>query len=128
MAPRMTRARWLVSGVAALIVFVGAALGLRKSNGVEYFSAKVERGEIRDAIDASGQVNAVVSVQVGSQVSGTIAKLNADFNSHVRKNEIIALIDPSLFQGALLQANADLAGAKANALQRLPTFPRRNPR
>jgi len=115
MAPRMTRARWLVSGVAALIVFVGAALGLRKSNGVEYFSAKVERGEIRDAIDASGQVNAVVSVQVGSQVSGTIAKLNADFNSHVRKNEIIALIDPSLFEGALLQANADLAGAKANA-------------
>lgn len=115
MAPRMTRTRWLVSGAAVLIVFVGAALGLRKSNGVEYFSAKVERGEIRDAIDASGQVNAVVSVQVGSQVSGTIAKLNADFNSHVRKNEIVALIDPSLFQGALLQANADLAGAKANA-------------
>jgi HlyD family secretion protein len=115
MAPRMTRTRWLVSGAAVLIVFVGAALGLRKSNGVEYFSAKVERGEIRDAIDASGQVNAVVSVQVGSQVSGTIAKLNADFNSHVRKDEIVALIDPSLFQGALLQANADLAGAKANA-------------
>ncbi|HCU13163.1 MAG TPA: efflux RND transporter periplasmic adaptor subunit [Gemmatimonadetes bacterium] len=111
----MTRTRWLVSGAAVLIVFVGAALGLRKSNGVEYFSAKVERGEIRDAIDASGQVNAVVSVQVGSQVSGTIAKLNADFNSHVRKDEIVALIDPSLFQGALLQANADLAGAKANA-------------
>jgi HlyD family secretion protein len=115
MAPRMTQTRWLVSGAVALIVFVGAALGLRKSNGVEYFSAKVERGQIRDAIDASGQVNAVVSVQVGSQVSGTIAKLNADFNSHVRKNEIVALIDPSLFQGALLQANADLAGAKANA-------------
>jgi HlyD family secretion protein len=115
MAVRMTQTRWLVSGAVALIVFVGAALGLRKSNGVEYFSAKVERGQIRDAIDASGQVNAVVSVQVGSQVSGTIAKLNADFNSHVRKNEIVALIDPSLFQGALLQANADLAGAKANA-------------
>ncbi|HEY8853478.1 MAG TPA: efflux RND transporter periplasmic adaptor subunit [Gemmatimonadaceae bacterium] len=112
----MTRTRWIVSGAAALIVFVGAALGLRKSNGVEYFSARVERGEIRDAIDASGQVNAVVSVQVGSQVSGTIAKLNADFNSHVRKDEIVALIDPSLFQGALLQASADLAGAKANAI------------
>ena len=111
----MTRMRWVVLGAAALIVFVGGALGLRKSNGLEYFTAKVERGEIRDAIDASGQVNAVVSVQVGSQVSGTIAKLNADFNSHVRKNEIVALIDPSLFQGALLQANADLAGAKANA-------------
>jgi len=114
MAPRMTRTRWLLLSGAALVVFVGVALGLRKNNYVEYFSTKVERGEIRDAIDASGQVNAVVSVQVGSQVSGTIAKLNADFNSHVQKNEIVALIDPSLFQGALLQANADLAAAKAN--------------
>ncbi|MEO6211658.1 MAG: efflux RND transporter periplasmic adaptor subunit [Gemmatimonadaceae bacterium] len=74
----------------------------------------MERGDIRDAIDASGQVNAVVSVQVGSQVSGTIAKLNVDFNSHVTKDEIVALIDQSLFQGALLQANADLAAFKAN--------------
>src|SRR5665213_2869333 len=114
MAIRMTRTRWVVSGAVALIVVVGALFGLRKGNSVEYFSAKVERGEIRDAIDASGQVNAVVSVQVGSQVSGTIAKLNADFNSHVGKNQIVALIDPSLFQGALLQANADLAASNAN--------------
>jgi HlyD family secretion protein len=114
MAIRMTRTRWVVSGVVALVVIGGAILGLKKGDSVEYFSAKVERGEIRDAIDASGQVNAVVSVQVGSQVSGTIAKLNADFNSHVRKDEIVAVIDPSLFQGALLQATADLAGAKAN--------------
>ncbi|MGH7650701.1 MAG: efflux RND transporter periplasmic adaptor subunit [Gemmatimonadaceae bacterium] len=111
----MTRKRWLIAGGVALVVFVGGALGLGKSNGVEYFSAKVDRGEIRDAIDASGQVNAVVSVQVGSQVSGTIAKLNADFNSHVSRDQIVALIDPSLFEGALLQATADLAGAKANA-------------
>ena len=115
MAIRMTRTRWVVSGAVALIVVVGVLFGLRKGNSVEYFSAKVERGEIRDAIDASGQVNAVVSVQVGSQVSGTIAKLNADFNSHVGKNQIVALIDPSLFQGALLQADADLAGVKANS-------------
>ena len=74
------------------------ALGRRRGDSVEYFAAKVERGDIRDAIDASGQVNAVVSVQVGSQVSGTIAKLNVDFNSHVTKDEIVALIDPSPFQ------------------------------
>ena len=53
-------------------------------------------------------------MQVGSQVSGTVAKLNVDFNSHVDKNQIVALIDPSLFQGALLQANADLAASNAN--------------
>jgi HlyD family secretion protein len=104
----------MLLGTLVLIAAVSIALGLRTGTAVEYFSAKVERGDIRDAIDASGQVNAVVSVQVGSQVSGTIAKLNVDFNSHVHKNEIVALIDPSLFQGALLQANADLAAAKAN--------------
>jgi HlyD family secretion protein len=56
----------------------------------------------------------VTTVQVGSQVSGTIQTLFADFNSHVKKNQVIAQIDPSLFQGALLQAKADLADAKAN--------------
>jgi HlyD family secretion protein len=110
----MTRTRWMLFGAVALVVVVAAVLGLRKGNSVEYFTARIDRGDIRDAIDASGQVNAVVSVQVGSQVSGTIAKLNADFNSHVGKNQVVALIDPSLFQGALLQAEADLAAAKAS--------------
>jgi len=55
-----------------------------------------------------------ILVQVGSQVSGTIAKLNVDFNSRVHKGDIVALIDPALFQGALLQATADLDNAKAN--------------
>jgi HlyD family secretion protein len=56
----------------------------------------------------------VITVQVGSQVSGTIAKLNADFNSRVHKGDVVALIDPALFKGALLQAVADLENAKAN--------------
>jgi HlyD family secretion protein len=54
------------------------------------------------------------TVQVGSQVSGTISRLNADFNSRVKKGQVVAQIDPSLFEGALLQAKADLANAKAN--------------
>ena len=110
----MTRTRWTIATLIALAVIVIVVLGLRRGDNIQYFTAKVERGDIRDAIEASGQVNAVVSVQVGSQVSGTIAKLNVDFNSHVDKDQIIALIDPSLFQGALLQATADLAAAKAN--------------
>jgi HlyD family secretion protein len=56
----------------------------------------------------------VTTVQVGSQVSGTIQTLSADFNSHVKKNQVIAQIDPSLFKGALLQAEANLANAQAN--------------
>ncbi|MGH7487838.1 MAG: efflux RND transporter periplasmic adaptor subunit, partial [Thermoanaerobaculia bacterium] len=69
-----------------------------------------------DAVDATGTVNAVITVQVGSQVSGTIAKLNADFNSRVRKGEVLALIDPQLFEGALKQAISDVENARANVL------------
>jgi HlyD family secretion protein len=65
-------------------------------------------------VQATGTINAVTTVQVGSQVSGTIQTLFADFNSHVKKNQVVAQIDPSLFQGALLQAKADLADAQAN--------------
>jgi len=66
-------------------------------------------------VEATGTINAVTTVQVGSQVSGTISKLYADFNSHVKKNQVLAEIDPSLFQGQLLQAQADLENARANA-------------
>jgi HlyD family secretion protein len=65
-------------------------------------------------VQATGTINAVTTVQVGSQVSGTIQTLFADFNSHVKKGQVIAQIDPSLFKGALLQAQANLANAQAN--------------
>ena len=81
-----------------------------------YFSARVERGNIHDVVEVTGTINAVTTVLVGSQVSGTIAKLNADFNSRVHKGEVIAVIDPALFRGALLQAEADLDSAKANVV------------
>lgn len=108
------KSHWMILTGVVVLIALGTAFRLRHDDTVEYFSAKVERGEIRDAVDATGTVNAVVTVQVGSQVSGTIMKLNADFNSKVHKNDIVALIDPSLFQGALLQAAADLESAKAS--------------
>src|SRR5216683_1836070 len=109
-----TKNKWLVlAGVIALIGLF-AAFGLNHGNQAQHFTAKVERGEIHDVVDATGTINAVITVQVGSQVSGTIAKLNVDFNSRVHKGEVVALIDPALFQGALLQATADLENAKAN--------------
>ncbi len=67
-------------------------------------------------MEATGTINAVITVQVGSQVSGVITKLNVDFNSRVRKGDVIALIDPALFEGAVLQASADLDSAKANVI------------
>src|SRR5712671_2951912 len=109
-----TRRGWLI--LAGIVVVAGlfVTLGLNRSTQAQHFAAKVERGEIRNVVESTGTINSVITVQVGSQVSGTIAKLNADFNSRVHKGDVIALIDPALFKGALLQATADLKNAKAN--------------
>lgn len=111
----MNRKWWWLAGVVVLAVLAAAAF-LRRGDKVQYLASSVLRGDINDAVDATGVVNAVVNVQVGSQVSGTIAKLNADFNSKVHKGDVIAVIDPQLFQGALLQSKADLANARANVV------------
>src|SRR5215831_5749386 len=99
----------LVAGVA-----IFAAFEMRSKNPVQYYTAKVENGEIKQVVEATGTINAVITVQVGSQVSGAISKLYVDFNSHVKKGQVIAQIDPALFDGALSQAKADLGNAKAN--------------
>ena len=106
--------RIIVAAAVVVIAAIGGILGFRRSDAPQYFGAAVEHGDIRDAVDLTGTVNAVVTVQVGSQVSGTIAKLYADFNTRVRKGQVIAVIDSSLLHGALLQANANLESAKAN--------------
>jgi len=101
--------------VLAILVVAGAfaAFRLGKKTDSEYFTAKVERGDIRQVIEATGTINPVTSVQVGSQVSGMISKLYVDFNSKVTKGQVIAEIDPKLFQGAVLQAQADLQNSEA---------------
>ena len=106
--------KWLIVAAVAVVLASFAIVGLNRTVPVQHFSAKVERGDINDVVEATGTINSVITVQVGSQVSGTIAKLNADFNSRVHKGDIVALIDPALFKGALLQATADLENAKAN--------------
>src|SRR6202022_3331012 len=93
---------------------VFAAFQFKGNEQSKYFTTKVDRGDIRSIVEATGTINAVTTVQVGSQVSGTISRLNADFNSRVKKGQVVAQIDPSLFEGTLLQAKADLANAKAN--------------
>jgi HlyD family secretion protein len=74
----------------------------------------VARGELTATVTATGTLNPVVNVTVGSQVSGRISKLYVDYNSPVTKGEVLAEIDPSTYQAAVEQANADLANAKAN--------------
>jgi HlyD family secretion protein len=110
----MTKRKWLT--IAAFVVAAGlfVFLGLNRDTQAQHFTAKVERGHIHDVVEATGTINSVITVQVGSQVSGSIAKLNADFNSRVHKGDVVALIDPALFKGALLQATADLKNSEAN--------------
>ena len=101
--------------LALLIGGVGGAALLRGGEKVaEYKTAKVEQGDIVASVSATGKVNAKVTVQVGSQVSGTIQKLFADFNSQVKKGQIIAQIDPALLGAQVEQAKAKLANDEAN--------------
>ncbi len=106
--------RALVAGVP--VALVAATLwAYRGAGAVEYYTAKVERGSVSQVVQATGTINSVVSVQVGSQVSGNIEKLYVDFNSRVKKGQVIAQIEPSNFQARLMQAAADLQSAQANA-------------
>jgi len=110
----MLKHHWLIASLVVIAIAVFAAFQFKGNDKPQYFTTKADRGDIRQMVEATGTINAVTTVQVGSQVSGTISRLNADFNSRVKKGQVVAQIDPSLFQGALLQAKADLANAKAN--------------
>ncbi len=110
------RTKWLLLGGAVAAAAFLVVLGLNRTPPIQNFTAKVERGDIHDVVEATGTINAVITVQVGSQVSGTISKLFVDFNSRVHKGDLVALIDPALFKGAVQQATADLENARANLI------------
>ena len=102
------------------VAFCGAAglatwLILRNGSAIEYRTATAERGDLNITVSATGNPNAVVTVQVGSQVSGLITALYVDFNSKVTKGQLIARIDPASYQSRVDQAQANLDAARANA-------------
>ena len=106
---------------AAVVALILAALGAggwywyqsRDAEGeVRYRLAKVERGTIAAIVVASGTLNAVTTVQVGSQISGQVKEIHADFNTPVKKDQVIAQIDPSTFELRVNQARADLDSAQ----------------
>jgi HlyD family secretion protein len=112
------RSRWTrIAIVAGLLAAVSVSLwAFRSQSSVEYYSAKVDHGDVIQVVSATGTINAVTTVQVGSQVSGNILRLYADFNSHVKQGQLIAEIDPAVFQAQLSQVDADLANSNANVL------------
>jgi HlyD family secretion protein len=103
----------LVVIAAALLILLFVVRQCRQGGAASYQTATVTRGPITQAVTATGTLNPVVNVQVGSQVSGNIQKLFADFNSQVKAGDIVAQIDPVLFQATVTQAEGDLANAQA---------------
>lgn len=98
-----------------IIIIIGVCLfGKSKAKNVDYNIAKVEKRNMVQTVEASGTVNPVQSVNIGSQVSGKISKLYVDYNSKVTKGQLLAEIDPSLFQASVDKARADLNNAQAN--------------
>jgi HlyD family secretion protein len=87
-----------------------------RGNAPKYRTGRVERGPLTAAVSATGNLNAVTTVQVGSQISGQIKQLFADFNTVVEKNQIIARIDPEIFEAKVNQARADVASAQATVI------------
>ena len=110
-----------VLSLALVVIVVAAAVwgylyAQSRGSAPKYRTARVERGALTSAVSATGNVNAVITVQVGSQVSGQIAELLVDFNSVVKKDQVVARIDPALFEAKVNQAKADLDSAQANIL------------
>ena len=103
--------------IIAVVAVLAAAVYVwrsNKGNDVKFRTEKVVMGDITSAVTASGTVNAVTTVLVGTQVSGTVKEIFVDFNSPVKKNQIIAQIDPATFESQVDQARAGLLLAKAN--------------
>jgi HlyD family secretion protein len=87
-----------------------------RGNAPKYRTVRVERGPLVSAVSATGNLNAVTMVQVGTQVSGQVKELMADFNTLVKKDQVIARIDPEIFQAKVNQAQADVASAQATVV------------
>src|ERR1041384_1044051 len=99
--------------VVALLILLFVVRQCQHIGGSNYQTATVTRGALTQGVTATGTLNPVVNVQVGSQVSGNISKLSADFNSQVKAGQVVAQIDPALFQATVTQAEGDLASAQA---------------
>ena len=122
MLKQISRARLIWLAVIVLVILF--ALYRCSAGGdaaPEYQAAPAERNNVVSRVSTSGSLQAVVTVDVGSQVSGRIQELFADFNSKVKKGELIAKIDPSLFQTAVAQAEANVMASRANVTRLVVT-------
>ncbi len=114
------RKKYLIGMVIIILILAGGfflrQLNSQNGSNQKFRLAKVERGEINLVVTATGTINPVINVLVGSQVSGTIKALYADFNSQVKEGQVIAQIDPAIFQAQVEQGRASVLNSQANLL------------
>src|SRR3989440_11919758 len=115
----LSRKRHLILGLIGLGIVALAVFYFwgGQASAAQYLTAKVERGNLRNTVTATGTLQAVTTVQVGSQASGTISSLSADYNSVVKKGQVIAQLDPSVSKAQVDQARANLQQAQASVIQ-----------
>jgi HlyD family secretion protein len=115
----LAKKKYLIIGGAAIVTLAAAGFYFWGGNAgaAQYLTAKVERGNLRNTVTATGTLQAVTTVQVGSQASGTISALYADYNSVVKKGQVIAQLDPAVSKAQVDQAKANLQQAQASLQQ-----------
>src|ERR1700694_904038 len=115
----LSRKKHLMLGItgAALLGLAAFYYWGNQSTAAQYLTARVERGNLRNTVTATGTLQAVTTVQVGSQASGTISALFADFNSVVKKGQVVAQLDPAVSKAQVDQARANLQLATASLQQ-----------
>lgn len=103
----------IILAIAVMAVLAGIIIAFSGSKKIQFKTAKIQKGEITQTVRATGNVNPVTTIIVGTRVSGTIVALYADYNSKVKKGQLIAQIDSTPFENELKQAEAELLNTKA---------------
>ena len=118
--------RWLGAGITVAVLALAGGLAHQSKGSPDgrYRIDTIDRGDITMTVTATGTLSAVTTVQVGSQVSGIIAALHADFNSTVKKGQLLAELDPTSFQAQVEQQRANLAKAEVDVANAKITYDR----
>lgn len=122
-----TRKRVVIAVAVLAAAAVAVAVFKPKNDAVppsKYRSTVVDRGAINQTVTATGTINPVALINVGSQVSGTVAELNADFNDRVKKGQVLLTLEPTIFNAQVRQAEASIASARASLRLAQSTFER----
>ena len=108
------RKRYIITALAFVVIIAGASTYVYLKNKVHYQTRPLKRCTITEIVEASGTINPVNTVSVGSTVSGLIKEIYVDFNSEVKKGQLMAQIDPANFEATVQQNQAQIANAQAN--------------